>query len=244
MKAPSCIGYYEVGDDQCDGRRYGRIEKACLMRVQCKRIQAHRLREVNRMNEMLTGQSAEEIDRFIEHMNDGGTIDSFVHGRMARMNVAVRQKHNTQECWSLYRHFENQMSDRFGESILANRLCGGSKNLVVFIEGVFYPIDRTSNKIAYVLWYCKTNKGYDTLVCKVYFRSRSNSLDISIPITINILSEVFSDVTMKKLKAVPIEQGLLKTTFKRLGYEGVGLAVSSIKRLIDRDIINVPRKKI
>lgn len=244
MKAPSCIGYYEAGDDQCDGRQCGEISKPCLIREQCRKIQKYGLRIKNRTNEMLTGQPIEEVGRFIFHMDDGGTFDSYVHGRTPKTKVAARQKQNTQECWSLYRHFENQLSDRFGESRLVNQLCVGSQNHVVFIEGTFYPIDRTSNRIAYVLWYCKTNTGHDTLMCKVFFRSRSNSLDIAVPIEIEALSKVFSDVTMKKLKAVPVEQGLLKTTFKRLNYEGVGLAVVCLKRLVDRDILGFPRKKI
>jgi hypothetical protein len=244
MKAPSCIGYYEPGDDQCDGRQYGHSVKACLIRSQCRKIQKYQLRIKNRASEILNGQSLEEVERFIKHMNDGGEVDSFIYGRTPKTVRSIRQKHNSQECWSLYRHFENQLVDRFGVSMLANRLCDDTQNLVVFIEGTLYPVDRTQNKIAYVLWYCKINKGYDTLVCKVYFRSRSKTLDISVPIDINVLNEVFSSVTMKKLSAVPIEEGLLKTTFKHLSYEGVGLTVVCLKRLVDRNIFELPRKKL
>lgn len=244
MKAPSCIGYYEAGDDQCDGAQYKHKSKPCLMRAHCRKIQKYRVREKNKINELLTDQPVSEIERFIKHIDDGGTIDSFVHGRLAKTKIATRQKQNTQECWSLYRHFENQMSDRFGESLLANRLCVGNQNLVVFLEGMFYPVDRTNNRVAYVLWYCKTRKGYDNLICKIFFRSRSNSLDISVPIDIETLREVFSETTLNKIKAVSIEQGLLKTTFRRLSYEGVGLTVGCLKRLVDRDVLKLPRKKL
>lgn len=246
MKAPSCIGYYEAGDDQCDGLQYNQatVSKACLMRERCRKVQAHRVQEKNKINNLLTDQSVEEIDRFIKHVEDGGNADSFIHGRVSKSKVAKRQKHSGQECWKLYRHFENQLADRFGESCLANRLCSGSQNHVVFIEGTLYAVDQTNNRYAAVIWYCKTNRGMDALFCKVFFRPRSRSLDISVPITVEVLNEVFSAITMKKLKAGSIEQGLLKTTFKRLSYEGVGLAVGCLKRLVDRNILEIPRKQL
>lgn len=246
MKAPSCIGYYEAGDDQCDGCQYGHFSKPCLMREQCRIIQKYRLKEKNRISDLLTGHPIEVVDKFIVHIKEGGSVDSFTHGKQSKRKIALRQKHNTQECWRLYRHFENQLAERFGAYRLKNRLCSESHNRVVFVEGTFYPIDRTSYRVTYVLWYCKTNFGHDKLICKIYFKPHSKTLDICIPIGLDTLKEQFSAVTINKLNATSIEhiEGALETTFRRLSYEGVGLTVSCLKKLVDRNIFKLPLRKL
>jgi hypothetical protein len=167
---------------------------------------------------------------------EGESMETVRKGSRAKKE---KPRFGSQEMWFLYCHLEQMIVDMFPERKVVNKLTENKAEVIVE-RGVFYP-----NEVAvgYVSWLCKADRGIDQLLIAIRFRPQLGNVAIWLPVEAEVIENEFSGITAEKLSPKPyllrqIRQ--VKSECLDQSYEGIGLAVGVMRRLLERGLYKLP----
>lgn len=223
---PICIGTYEDGHESCDGGGEAVIG-ACGLRDLCRRF-----RDWCKENGVAPEAGRKLTLVGLEQYMRGEYVPQEKEPRRRPTPKRVAAAERLEKCRGLLAHFETLLRDRYGDERFAGQR-DETRRRVIFKGGTFYSVDRTERS-RYVVWYCKTDAGFDRAVACVHMRALTGLVDVQLPFTPEEIRKRLSKVSADKLGPVELEDGQFKSMCRGLDAERVGLAVSAIKRFDER----------
>jgi len=241
VKVPSCAGTYEPGNVDCDGGGRKR-EKPCAWRDGCRDFKDWCAdQDVDREEAVAGCESIEALEarmRGVDLDEETGQAKGTLAQVFAREEA--RAVEIPVECWQLHLHWENLLRDRFGDARVYSHLHRQGIPKVVVTPGSFYPVDRAARS-RYVVWYCKAERGLDVGLAVVHLVATFRDVAIQLPFDEELLRKRLSAATLSKLRPEGKPDGQFKTICRRLGHEGVGLAVGVVQKLVERGDYELPK---
>lgn len=153
--------------------------------------------------------------------------------RKTERKVAKPKAKLEDEMLALHQHFETLMRDHF-----PTRNFGNGRQVLVK-PGTFYMLDRTKGS-HYIAWYCTAARGRDIALACVRFKPRLGCVHIELPLPIEELKGFLGAAALKRLSPKSYADGQFQTMCTYLDHEGIGLAVETIKKLVEADLIALP----
>lgn len=238
---PECAGTYAEGEPSCDG--IYRKEMPCGWREQCIRIRALCRSTHVDPDTLVKSMSMDEMERLATMLNEAGC---FVEGksmesvRAGAKKRKSRPRFGSMDMWYLYCHLELMLGDMFPDRRLANKLTDEIRELVVE-RGVLYPNEVMQSN--YVTWMCKADSGLDALLIAIKFKPQLGNVSIWLPVEVEAIERECSSETMRKLSPTPYllrQVRRVKSECRDQSYEGIGLAVGVMRRLVERRLYKLP----
>ncbi len=260
---PNCVGTYEPEHTTCNGDQDGVTEQErmpCAWRNRCVGLQQF-CAETHQPAELVVATL--DYEQFVTLCENRIELDEIVDGvpqkhlaeqtgdsgsgvdlaelprkstRSSRSKAKVRSPRKKQplaeDILLLGAHFEQCLRDEFPNGRFARN------GKVVARPGTFYAVDRTRAS-HYVSWYCTRAKGPDQAIACVRFKPRLKQVDLALPVEADALKTLLKPRTLRELSPRTSVVGQFQTVCKHLDREGIGLAVSAIRRMADRELIAV-----
>lgn len=239
--SPHCAALYAEGETTCDGLY--RKEKACVWRKTCKRLR-DLCRAAGYDPAELQKRTREELEKLASEVSESGHLKGTLADVFTKDEPAKpKQSKFDEEVWRLHKHFENLLCDHFGVERFRNLIHGVEyRTAVVTRPGTIYPVDRTKQS-GPISWQCRGLHNDAIPLARMWFRPRFGAVDLELPLTPDTLRERFPGHQVATLSPMEIEGPTYKSLCRRLGYEGLGLAASMLKRLADGGYIVLPPYK-
>lgn len=253
---PRCVGTYESDHPTCNGDPTGLTEQErlpCAWRNRCAGLQLF-CHETSQIPEIVVATL--DYDRLVQLCETRVEIHDIVDGipggppkpepepksparPKKRTSRTISSKKNggskaplSDDVLALGSHFERCLKDEFPNRRFAK------KKRVLAKPGTFYPVDRTRAS-RYLSWYCTTDKGQDRAIACLRFKPRLGSVDIGLPVQVEVLRDALDEKTFQRFAPKASVLGQFQSLLKHLDREAVGLAAETIKRLVDRELLEV-----